>query len=295
MRMLVACPKCRRQYDAPGRKPGTRFRCLCGAVVTVPEPQAHDARVVRCSSCGAPRERDSPSCKFCGADFTLHERDLNTVCPHCFARVSDTARFCHYCATRIEPELVAGVGTRMACPACGPDNLLKGRQLGSVAVMECGRCAGLWLEGATFDRLTEQAAGESLDVERITRDARGPRPRQFTAEKSRPTYRKCPCCAHLMHRRHFGRQSGVIIDVCRRHGAWFDADELPRILRWVRSGGLARAREELARQANAEDRTRRIARAPTWGKSNAGLDDEPDGGFGLADALAELVTHFLLR
>jgi len=93
VRLLVACPKCRRQYDASGWAVGSRFRCHCGDVVKVREPKRHDAAVVRCSSCGAPREERDAACRFCGADFTLHERDLHTVCPGCFARVSDSARF----------------------------------------------------------------------------------------------------------------------------------------------------------------------------------------------------------
>jgi len=30
MRHLVACPMCKRQYDATGRDPGDRFHCHCG-------------------------------------------------------------------------------------------------------------------------------------------------------------------------------------------------------------------------------------------------------------------------
>jgi Zn-finger nucleic acid-binding protein len=32
-----------------------------------------------------------------------------------------------------------------------------------------------------------------------------------------------------MQRRNFQRSSGIIVDVCRRHGTWLDADELERI------------------------------------------------------------------
>ena len=75
MRLLVACTKCRRQFDATGREPGSRFRCHCGTVLTVEQSPGHDASVVRCSSCGAPREERATGCQFCGADFTLRERD----------------------------------------------------------------------------------------------------------------------------------------------------------------------------------------------------------------------------
>ena len=84
MRLLVQCPECQRQYDATQRQIGSRFRCHCGAVVTVQQPKGHEARVVRCSSCGAARGDDNADrYAYCHSSFTLHERDLNTVCPHC--------------------------------------------------------------------------------------------------------------------------------------------------------------------------------------------------------------------
>ena len=62
----------------------------------------------------------------------------------------------------------------------------------------------------------------------------------------------------MMHRRNFGRRSGVVIDTCKDHGVWFDAHELERILRWIRDGGEARSRkrtaEEQQRKRSAVDR-----------------------------------------
>ena len=54
--------------------------------------------------CGAARGDDhADRCAYCHSSFTLHERDLNTVCPHCLALVSDRARFCHHCGTGLAP------------------------------------------------------------------------------------------------------------------------------------------------------------------------------------------------
>jgi Zn-finger nucleic acid-binding protein len=47
-----------------------------------------------------------------------------------------------------------------------------------------------------------------------------------------------------MNRNNFARVSGVIIDICKQHGIWFDAEELPKIIEFVRKGGLSRAREK---------------------------------------------------
>ena len=47
-----------------------------------------------------------------------------------------------------------------------------------------------------------------------------------------------------MNRRNYAGNSGVIIDLCREHGIWFDAEELARILLWVRAGGTERPKQE---------------------------------------------------
>ena len=41
-----------------------------------------------------------------------------------------------------------------------------------------------------------------------------------------------------MVRSNFGRISGVIIDICGDHGAWFDAGELEKVRTFVATGGL---------------------------------------------------------
>ena len=52
-------------------------------------------------------------------------------------------------------------------------------------------------------------------------------------------YRNCPRCQQVMHRRNFGRVSGVVVDECRNHGVYLDDDELNRIKAFVSAGGLS--------------------------------------------------------
>jgi Zn-finger nucleic acid-binding protein len=47
-----------------------------------------------------------------------------------------------------------------------------------------------------------------------------------------------------MNRNNFARSSGVIVDICKQHGVWFDAEELPGIIEFIRRGGLDRQREK---------------------------------------------------
>ncbi len=240
MRLLVLCPHCRRQFDASGREVGSFFPCPCGTMVEVRQPESHEASVVRCASCGAPRLEGARQCSFCGSDFTLREQDLDTVCPNCLARVSDQAQFCHHCGTSLVPEEVIGEATTLECPACRQQRTLTSRRMGSVAVLECGRCAGLWIGSQTFRHLTEQVAREAENQdEHFARHwdaSAGARP----SEPAR--YRPCVVCHQLMNRRNYGYASGAIVDYCKDHGIWFDADELPRILEFIRAGGLAQTR-----------------------------------------------------
>ena len=85
MRKLICCPSCNRQFDATRLAVGSRFRCRCGAA----------------------REEGSRARGYRGSDFTIHEQDLETTCPACFARISNPARFCHHCGTATAPEAVA--------------------------------------------------------------------------------------------------------------------------------------------------------------------------------------------
>jgi hypothetical protein len=51
-----------------------------------------------------------------------------------------------------------------------------------------------------------------------------------------------------MNRINFAHTSGVIVDVCTKHGTWFDADELRRVLEFITAGGLEAARARELRQ-----------------------------------------------
>ena len=48
-----------------------------------------------------------------------------------------------------------------------------------------------------------------------------------------------------MQRRNFRKSSGVIVDRCREHGTWLDADELEQITGFILSGGRPEAEEHL--------------------------------------------------
>ena len=271
MRILVACPACSRQLDAGELRPGSRIRCRCGTAIEVPEPRPHDAAVVRCSACGATRDGESESCAFCGSDFTLHERDLHTLCPTCMARISDRARYCHHCATRIAPQGRAGEPTPHRCPVCADDAQLASRRFDDteLAVEECGRCAGLWVDHDAVSMLVARARARSQTVPGMRTPSPMPVETSSGRLPSQPGsfYRTCPACDRLMQRRNWGLKSGVLVDVCAADGIWFDADELARILGWVREGGLELAAER-ARAAGPPEPT--LTSGPAFASNRGG-------------------------
>lgn len=284
MRVLAACRECKRQYDASGRAPGSQFHCACGEMVEVPRPDWHDAAVVRCAECGAPREREADTCTYCGAGFTLHEQDMHTICPECTTRVSDKARYCHRCATAILPQGTAGEDTDKSCPVCGEDaSRLVSRTLGGegLTVLECGGCGGLWLGAGVFRILEDRAREKERDYHLPGTEA-GAGASAGSLQQQGPMYRPCIDCGQLMARRNYARKSGVIIDVCKDHGIWFDHGELGRILSWIREGGLSRAEtlgREQERRAQRQQRMqmqRTSVPEPYFGSSSTG----PSGGFG---------------
>ena len=203
--------------------------------------QGHDAAVVRCSSCGAPRTEGANRCGFCHSDFTLRDRDLDSVCPACFARVSGKNKYCHHCGTALLSESAKAEATPLRCPVCLSYPQLDSRSRGGVNVLECGSCLGQWMTVESFGFLTQNAESKANEGVGWIASPDHARPgEQDSPSRRKGRYRPCPVCRGLMVQRNFGQKSGVIIDWCRGHGVWFDQDELSRIIGWIQSGAWTR-------------------------------------------------------
>lgn len=263
MQILAACSGCQRRYELTGQPPGARFACSCGGEVAVPEGRAHDAPVVRCSACGAPRQGGEAACRYCASEFTLYARDLDALCPGCLARVSHRARFCHSCAAPILAAQAAPPDRELACPACLSRPALTSRRLGRapVAVLECKTCGGLWVDREVFEVMADRARlGQLPELGLAPAEMAGEDTLPAVpAVDSGPAYRPCVVCAALMNRRNHGGKSRVIVDVCARHGIWFDLHELDRLLRFIREGGEERLRRKREEEEKAEARQKKLA------------------------------------
>lgn len=166
--------------------------------------------------------------------------DGSTFCPHCGARRS---------------RMDAGRSSA-TCPGCGQP--MRAIDVGATAMLECTTCDGIWVDAETFEALCADSEAQAAVLHKF-KDA-PPAP----AETVR--YRKCARCGKMMNRVNFGRLSGTIVDVCKGHGTFLDHGELHRIVQFIRSGGLERARarqlEELKeRERSAADAEARAARA----------------------------------
>jgi Zn-finger nucleic acid-binding protein len=122
--------------------------------------------------------------------------------------------------------------------------------LGGSAMRECGSCGGLWLEGAAFEKICADREHQVavLGLASPVSDHR----MDPADEEIKVRYFPCPQCGQLMNRMNFARCSGVIVDVCRGHGTWFDRDELRGIIEFIRAGGLDLSRQKEKREIASE-------------------------------------------
>lgn len=188
--------------------------------------------VVVCGNCGAPAKEKARRCEFCRVEIRTRR------CARCYHLNALMLIHCGGCGYELGLEPIPE-SARLSCPACKAT--LMAFTDASGRLYDCPECGGQFLEPSTFKGLVRDAA---FYLE--------PSPLQVPRQNplSEPVrYRACPLCGDLMHRKNFGGSSGVIIDICHRHGTWLDAGELPLILSFVRAGGL-----ELEARRNAEER-----------------------------------------
>jgi Zn-finger nucleic acid-binding protein len=244
--MLVACAVCGRQYDASHLATGERLRCECGERIEIVLRVARAPRPRRCGACGGALGVDARACAYCDGEITLEDRGLSEICPVCYARMLTGAKYCMDCGVAIAPQVIAAAAADKRCPRC--DGELRSRALGRVNLIECKSCAGLWLEPGVLESLCDQTESACAVLSALAGDGRAP---SAPSTRSGPMYLPCIRCDDRMTRKNFGGSSGILIDVCKNHGAWLDHTELERILEFVRGGGLVRAREREAAHALA--------------------------------------------
>ena len=246
--MIVECPACESRYDVTGRPAGTKARCRCGQLFLLPDPP-QSAKALSCPQCGGNVKSGTSSCEFCEAAL------LVKACPRCFARIFHGAKHCNDCGAEVHVPANAnedGSAKQLACPRCEASPTMEARLVGDTLMDECPDCHGIWLDLAAVTRLVKERRQVSTEAVLGMGGPQG-----SSAPVSMPpgrVYVKCPECDQVMNRTNFAKRSGIIIDSCRGHGTWFDADELPRVVEFVMNGGIEASHERGMEKAKEEVR-----------------------------------------
>lgn len=250
--MIITCPACKLQYDVSSYAPGTQLRCHCGETLSVPK---HEVATIRCPSCGGSVDAKAKRCEFCHSMITAK------ICPQCARAVREDAKFCDNCGASLRtlsaPMLKAA---KHQCPRCQKSLLMQ--MIDGHPVEVCGLCMGMWIEHSVLEAIYAAAPKGLMPVK--TAQASNEVKLQAALEnKHKKAYIPCPECGTMMNPQNYGMHSGVIIDLCREHGVWFDADELNQILAYHAAGGRVSNRIEheknRSRQALKAHRLAQIA------------------------------------
>jgi len=188
-----------------------------------------EARVLRCSGCGASVPPEAPQCPYCKAQLAT------VACAACFAMVPLSASHCPGCGAVMAPRQPAAP-EGAPCPACAQP--MAASRIGELEVQACQGCGGLWLERAVFEQLGASRERQGAVLGALPAPVAPP-----VAGLQPVRYRPCPACHQFMNRLNYARRSGVVLDVCKAHGLWFDQDELRRVLAFIAEGGLEHARQ----------------------------------------------------
>lgn len=178
-----------------------------------------------CRACGRDVARSARHCSTCGAAVA------SVRCAACFHMNVPEDALCTGCGQPLGLEPV-GEPSGLACSRCHQAFARFRGARGSL--YDCDACGGQFVEHALLSDLLEQHD--------LYGSAAPRRPKRFMLQPGPLAYLACPVCRTPMNRKNFGRSSGVIIDICSAHGTWFDSGELPHVLAFVESGGLAAAR-----------------------------------------------------
>lgn len=213
---------------------------------------------------------DRTNCDFCTSR-------LKTVgCAKCMGMMFLGSKFCGHCgAVAFAAELLEDAKAS-ECPRCKVK--LQSLKIDSVQIRECERCGGFWSAADAFENLCADREKQA-SVLGFAGSYRHKDPDPPTI-----SYVPCPDCGQLMNRSNFARVSGIIVDMCKQHGVWFDAGELPKIIDFIDKGGLDRAREK-EKISMADERSRlrdeqRRLEMMSRRSGNMKFDEEKSSGFG---------------
>ena len=184
---------------------------------------------LNCPNCGAGVSSDKTGCSFC------RSRLKTMACPSCFGLMFVGSKHCAHCGKKVVQTQAVSEESIGNCPRCKIK--LKILRIGETTLCECEKCSGLWVDVETFEEVCANHEKQAEVLSSIEQNSVHKNPAKIQ-------YVPCPDCKNLMNRNNFASSSGVIVDICKQHGVWFDAEELPKIIEFIRKGGLDRQRQK---------------------------------------------------
>jgi Zn-finger nucleic acid-binding protein len=239
-----------------------------------------DAETLNCPNCGAATSSDASFCKYC-------ESKLATIaCSSCFGRIFIGSKYCQHCGATVRDPAAASLAI-LKCPRCRAD--MASVTIGTASVRECERCEGLWLETSVFESI---CANREQQAAVLGAAILAPRHDGLKSETT-VRYVPCPQCGQLMNRFNFAKCSGVVVDVCKGHGTWFDRDELRAIVEFIRDGGMELSRKKILQEIEEQRQKLRAEETTLAMRKLAGRDhsyeDERLDGFSAAGGLLKFL------
>lgn len=192
---------------------------------------------LNCPNCGAAVADNSVSCNHC------RSRLKTMSCSSCFGTIFEGSQFCPLCGKKAVASNIVDAGNLGKCPRCKIG--LQLIEVDEIHLAECERCEGIWSEIETFEIICANRENQSAVLKKFDEILHHPKLQPIK-------YVPCPTCEKLMNRSNFAKISGVIIDSCKEHGVWFDADELPAIIEFIRKGGMEYSRQKEKASLEAE-------------------------------------------
>jgi Zn-finger nucleic acid-binding protein len=219
--------------------------------------------------CGAAASTEATSCTHCGA------RLATVACPKCFGMMFIGEKFCSHCGAKAERTEEVTAEERL-CPHCHVN--MEAVAVGNAHVRECSKCEGVWVDADTLRAICEDREEQAAVLGMASH-----LPTTESEEEQKIRYIPCPVCKELMNRVNFANCSHVIVDICQKHGTWFDHDELRQIVEFIQAGGMMQSRAREIEEMKAEKR--RLE----WESTSLGSGtDLGSGGFNEHGARADL-------
>jgi len=189
------------------------------------------------------REKETRNCRTMSGSWKNSGKEIDPVvaCQSCGASLPVGSLSCKYCKTTFDRDMsrlkygLESLKSDRDCPACNKSLKSIDLEIGYKFIVErCQDCLGIFMDKLELEEFLAWVKMHPGGVDT-------PRLLELLNCPERPwekvVYRNCPVCKEQMTRRNFGRRSGTVVDICRKHGTWLDAGELTQLVKWSGAGG----------------------------------------------------------